>query len=247
MGKLIDLTGQKFGRLTVLSKTSKRNSSGQVYWKCLCDCGKECEICGVALRNGHTKSCGCYNLEKTAERGKNRLIDLTGQKFGKLTVLRREGNHVQPGGQRKTTWLCKCECGNEYIVTGDALKSGRTKSCGCIKKSYGEDLIEKILKENNIPFSMEQSFDNCILPSGKKARFDFYIIDKCLIEFDGKQHFDPEAGWDENIGEIQKRDSLKNEYCLKNNIPLYRIPYTAVDSLKTINDILNEKYLINKM
>jgi hypothetical protein len=245
MGKLIDITGQKFGRLTVLNKSDKRNSCGQVYWNCICDCGKTCEVTGTALRTGHTKSCGCYSLDITAEKGKARLVDLTGQKFGKLTVLYRDKTHIKAGGQQSTMWHCLCECGNETSVSYSDLKYNHTRSCGCIKKSYGEDLIQKILTEKNIPFLMEYSFNDCILPSGRKARFDFYVNNKYLIEFDGKQHFDPDAGWgSEKLEDIQLRDQIKNEYCQKKNIPLYRIPYTDVDNLKTINDVLNEKYLM---
>ena len=56
------------------------------------------------------------------------LIDLTGKKFGKLTVLKRVENnkHGQP------QWLCKCDCGNETVVVGQKLRTGQTKSCGCI-------------------------------------------------------------------------------------------------------------------
>lgn len=55
------------------------------------------------------------------------LIDLTGQKFGRLTVIRRSGTiHGQ------ASWLCKCECGNEKIVRGYCLRNSETKSCGCL-------------------------------------------------------------------------------------------------------------------
>lgn len=54
--------------------------------------------------------------------------DLTGLKFGRLTVLRRYGTDKY----RKIYWECKCKCGNTVIVRGNALKSGNTKSCGCL-------------------------------------------------------------------------------------------------------------------
>lgn len=58
MGKLIDLTGQKFGRLTVL-KDSGQKKSNEHLWECQCSCGKICLVKGVHLRTGQTKSCGC--------------------------------------------------------------------------------------------------------------------------------------------------------------------------------------------
>ena len=60
--------------------------------------------------------------------------DLTGQRFGKLTVIERAENHVQPSGKQYVQWLCKCDCGNETIIRGANLKKGHTKSCGCLQK-----------------------------------------------------------------------------------------------------------------
>ncbi len=60
--------------------------------------------------------------------------DLTGQKFGKLTVIARAENHVQPSGKHYVQWLCRCECGNEVVVRAANLKKGHTRSCGCLIK-----------------------------------------------------------------------------------------------------------------
>lgn len=61
MGKFIDLTGQRFGRLTVIERTANHN--GRTCWKCQCDCGNVKNVIGKDLRNGKTRSCGCYNRE----------------------------------------------------------------------------------------------------------------------------------------------------------------------------------------
>jgi len=63
VGKLIDLTGKKFGRLTPI-KCCGKNSHGQYLWLCRCDCGNEKVILGYCLQNGNTKSCGCFNIEQ---------------------------------------------------------------------------------------------------------------------------------------------------------------------------------------
>lgn len=76
-----------------------------------------------------------------------RRLDLTGQKFGKLTVIEPAGTVYSgagkyAGGYPKTRWRCRCDCGNEKIVfTGD-LRRGDTKSCGCICNS--KDHIQKL-------------------------------------------------------------------------------------------------------
>lgn len=60
----------------------------------------------------------------------NKFIDLTGQRFNKLFVMKLE-KYIQGG---KSTWLCRCDCGNEKIIIGYSLKNRNTRSCGCIKK-----------------------------------------------------------------------------------------------------------------
>lgn len=63
------------------------------------------------------------------------LIDITGQKFGHLTVLTRIGRDTTG----KTQWVCVCDCGNAKTVTGLNLKTGNSKSCGCRKHPSGSD------------------------------------------------------------------------------------------------------------
>lgn len=67
MGKLKDLTGQRFGRLTVI-KQEGRNSSGKITWLCKCDCGNECVVVGNSLSTGNTVSCGCFRKEVVGEK-----------------------------------------------------------------------------------------------------------------------------------------------------------------------------------
>lgn len=65
----------------------------------------------------------------------SKIIDLTGQKFGKLTVLELA---EKPAGATSTAafWKCKCECGTEKIISGNVLRQGKAKSCGCYNKEY---------------------------------------------------------------------------------------------------------------
>lgn len=82
---------------------------------------------------------------------KNTLIDLTGQRFGKLTVIKRAENLRKPNGNIVTCWLCKCDCGNEKVIQGVYLRRGETKSCGCLK---GELLANYNHKENRYEFEV---------------------------------------------------------------------------------------------
>lgn len=73
MGFVKDLTGKKFGRLTVISEIAKRSINRAVYWNCVCDCGSKVKTTGNALKSGHTKSCGClYDPEMNTKHGYNR-------------------------------------------------------------------------------------------------------------------------------------------------------------------------------
>lgn len=62
-------------------------------------------------------------------------IDLTGQKFGRLTVVERSGHYVSPNKkQTHSLWRCVCDCGNTTVVRAGTLKIGHTQSCGCLGK-----------------------------------------------------------------------------------------------------------------
>lgn len=119
MGKISDLTGNRYGNLTVIRRGPDRYGKSRKFitWECLCDCGNVVTVDANNLRTGNTQSCGCTE----------KAIDMTGKRFGKLTVLRRSGN-TQDGS---AVWECRCDCGNLTQVKGNSLRSGVTKSCGC--------------------------------------------------------------------------------------------------------------------
>lgn len=62
------------------------------------------------------------------------FVDLTGQTFGRWTVVRRGEDKVSATGRRNVRWVCRCTCGNEMQVQGSNLKSGCSKSCGCLRR-----------------------------------------------------------------------------------------------------------------
>jgi hypothetical protein len=65
----------------------------------------------------------------------SKLIDLTGRRFGMLTVIERAGTYISPGDLKKEpTWRCRCDCGKESIAYACNLRSGGTRSCGCLRK-----------------------------------------------------------------------------------------------------------------
>lgn len=232
--KVIDLKGQKFGKLTVLERVES-DKNGKARWLCQCECGNTKIIKSANLRNGDTKSCGCLQREEASFRKK--IILNPGDQFYYWTVLEEAENKTKDG---RIKWKCQCICGTIAEVSGKDLRNGKSKSCGCIK-SHGEFIIASLLKNNNISFEKEKTFDSCrFKDTNTLAKFDFYVDNQYIIEFDGKQHFtDKNVGWGESLESIQKRDEIKNEWCYNNNIPLIRIPYTKYETL-SLNDLLLE-------
>ena len=114
----IDLLGQRFGRLLVVSNPSTST------WECDCDCGKRTVRTTAQLRESHVKSCGCLYQVKAAERRR----DISGQRFGKLVAIRIDEARSKP---KRVKWKCKCDCGNTCFVALSDLTSDNTSSCGC--------------------------------------------------------------------------------------------------------------------
>lgn len=242
MPRYIDLTGNKYGRLTVLHKDNERKSNSGSYWICECDCGNIKSIKSSSLRRGEIQSCGCLRNEKVAQSKKQQSEDeMIGKRFGKLVVQKRS---EKKGSGGELYWFCKCDCGNIIEVRGHSLKrqdENRTVSCGCYHRSIGASNILTLLQNNNIDFIEEYVFLD--LP---KSRFDFAIIENGkitrLIEFDGEQHFKNVPEWG-GLELQQQRDKVKNKYALSHNIPLVRIPYWERDNI-TMEMINGDKYLV---
>lgn len=125
---MCNIIGEKFGRLTVLDVDGSNIGSSTYKQKyvCLCDCGNYAKIRYDNLIYGHTKSCGCLIDESHIKR----IEDLSGKRFGRLTVISIEQTNKQKG----VRWLCECDCSNTIIVAASHLKNGHTKSCGCLSK-----------------------------------------------------------------------------------------------------------------
>ena len=124
MGKYRDLRGQTFGRLTVIEDSGRRSDS-RVVWLCRCSCGKETEVRSDGLLHGNTKSCGCLKKEG----GEVKIKDLTGQQFGRLTVIEDTGRR----NNGNVVWRCRCSCGKIIETVGYSLTRGDAKSCGCLR------------------------------------------------------------------------------------------------------------------
>ena len=231
-----DLTGKRYGRLVVIGEPQV-GSRGTI-WKCQCDCGNICYKVSSDLIHGNVQSCGCYKKDLHST-----MNDLTNQIFGELKTL--YSNEVAKDGQR--LWMCECSCGKQILVRAGALRSGKTKSCGC-KTSKGNLEIRQILLNKNIEFEEEYSFSDLYYSSKQNPlRFDFCMKKNDniigLIEYNGKQHYEPIEffGGEENFINQQKRDTIKKEYCNNKKIPLFIIKYNE-NIVKRLEEIINELY-----
>jgi len=133
---LLQLDGQRFGRLTVIKKTGEKNNKRQFLWECICDCGNKVVVAGIALKTGGIKSCGCFRKECSD----NNRLDITGMTFNRLTAIKSLERHNK---KKNILWLFKCSCGNEIVCTASAVKEGATKSCGCLKLDKATEGIEE--------------------------------------------------------------------------------------------------------
>lgn len=226
----IDLTGQRFGRLTVLEKVDYNDTPQkcEAKWRCQCDCGNIVEVRGTSLRKGATRSCGCLHNELT---GNQFRIDETGNTYGLLTVIEYAGSTPK----QDALWLCKCQCGNTKIVNGRDLRNGHTSSCGCLI-SKGESMIAAYLQQHNIRYKSQYTDASLRTNVNGQYKFDFALLNKkeqpiAMIEFNGKQHYE-QSDFFGDLEDIKYRDKQKSIWCQQHNIPLLIIPYWKMDNIE---------------
>lgn len=138
------------------------DKTGRKRWLCRCSCGTERIVIGHNLISGKSVSCGHTRLGK-------RRKDLTGMRFGRLTVLSTDGKHT--GGN--LIWKCRCECGNECNVASNNLQNGHTQSCGCQKAEAQQDANTRVAALKASPntgrFETNLSAKNFAISNGGKT------------------------------------------------------------------------------
>ena len=222
----IDLSNKKFDLLTPIEYIK----GGK--WLCNCDCGKQTIVDTRHLNSHHTISCGCLQKQKASEN----TYDMTNFENVGIKVLERAGSD----NQQIALWKCLCKyCGNIFITRGSAIRNGTTNSCGCIH-SHNEQLITKLLLDNNIEFATQYTFKDLKGVQGGMLRFEFAIFkDKKLshlIEYNGLQHYEKSEGkWGKGFQDLIENDKRKIQYCKDNNIELRIVKYS---DKYNINDLI---------
>ena len=237
-----DLTGQKFGMLLVKSEAPiyiSPNGHRKRMWNCHCDCGNDCVIMGSHLTTNHSLSCGCQKTVKLKPRS---VTDLTGEKFGMLTVMYQQPNRLV-GKKSRVVWHCKCECGNETDVLSLLLTKGLVKSCGCLLISHAERTMLLYLQQMHLEYKFQYTPKDLYGVGGGHLTFDFALcfdnVVKLLVELDGLQHYKPVAyfGGNKKYEQITANDALKNEWAKNNNISLIRINVSSCKTDKSFVDL----------
>lgn len=226
------------------------------------DCGIETymerTVIDRALRNATpvmSKCRGCTNSSKLinntcyyAEMCRNKHLGKIPERKQKIEIGKIYGNFyvtaIQPSGnyadhQCRATVKC-IHCGTIQERRFDTLLNCQI-SCDCFRPhSSGETIIKFYLEDHNIPYKAEYTFNDLWSPEGGLMRYDFGILKNnepiCLVEFDGKQHYEEEGTYYNPNGKVQIHDDLKNKYALEHGIPLIRIPYWDILNIYKILD-----------
>lgn len=162
--KVRDLTGQKFNKLTALSRAENRvTSSGKqvVMWNCLCDCGNTTIVSRANLTSGNVISCGCAN---------RKYNNIVGTKYGRLTIIEELPQKIVNGNSYRMV-RCQCECGNIVTTQFSSILSGVTKSCGCYARERASE-TSKLRKIQNKYDLESESFGIGFTSKGEKFYFD---------------------------------------------------------------------------
>lgn len=168
-----DLTGNKYGRLTVLGDVGKRTKNGKVLWHCFCECGTVTFVRTDHLKNGSITSCGCLNEEKKHERFK----DLTGSETDNFKIVDRAYSKNQ-----RVYWNCICKhCGNHIELQSNQI--ARYLSCGCkhnrsTKERMAEISDPESLKTNK-PTARSTTGVRGVYFNKRKKKYQIFInVDK---------------------------------------------------------------------
>lgn len=223
-GNLYELIGEYTG------------SSDYIEIKCR-TCSHHWEVhCGsfITTEKGCPK-CFFNKLSKIKTKSHEQFVNQVVERFGNEFIV--IGEYV---GDKNKIQVIHNYCGEEFSISPGNLLRG--KGCPICKMSKGERAIKKYLEDNSFEYTRQLKFPDC--RNELELPFDFGVFDEngillCLIEFDGKQHYEPLEifGGERGFIKRKKNDQIKNNYCKAKGIKLIRIPYYEY---KNINTLLSE-------
>lgn len=172
----------RFGSLTVREKLLPAEAA-QTRWLCDCDCGKSCVVTSYALRKGKQVSCGCAKIK-----------NITGKRFGSLTVIRRSDRFVEfPSKGRRYLWECRCDCGEIVYRLTEKLRPEIMSACkNCSAKAAAQTMTANAgFVEGTQICKLTSTKPNLGNSSGVRGVFFNNKTQKyrAVLEFQGKNHY----------------------------------------------------------
>jgi len=150
------------------------------------------------------------------------IIDLVGQRYGRLVVIERAEDQVFPSGNRKAKWLCRCDCGETVTVLGCHLRSGNTNSCGCLQRemsaqrntTHGHRKGSRVSPEYKAWADM---LTRCYNPNQQHSRYyGGRGITVCQEWRESFENFLADMGPHPGKGYSLERDDVNGPYCQQN-------------------------------
>jgi hypothetical protein len=201
-----------------------------------------CEVCGQEWTtnwNSLESGRGCEPCSRKSAGNKRRISinDVIDEFLKNDIILLDESSYTKT--EEKVLVECLL-CGHRWETDYHHVRKGR--SCPLCKSSRGERRVKNFLKSKNINFIHQKRFEEC--RSIKPLPFDFYLPElNVCIEYNGEQHYGPypRFGGELSFQGTRKRDVIKSNFCLNNNITLIVIKYTDFDNIETLlGDVLSQ-------
>jgi hypothetical protein len=228
--------------LSPFDVTAKSNK--KVWWKC--PVAKDHEWVGSILNRANGEGCPCCagykvvssNCLSTTNPYLISEWDLTRNKLTPADVTR--------GSERKVWWICHNNKSHKWYAQINSRTKKNGTGCPFCQASKGEKVVKEILDKHNIKYVTQYRIKEC--RHKKPLPFDFAILDEvgqllALIEYQGEQHYRPmrhRAKCKLNFDLIQKRDSIKEQFCRQRGISLLKIPYTEPHIERTTKEFINQ-------
>ena len=219
--QFVDEMSVKNPNVKILGKY--RNSKAKIETQCL-----RCDYIWTPTPNTLLRGSGCPKCSGLMRKTQEEFVREMAEKHPTVTVV---GEYIN--NRIKVKCFCN-KCKTYFFNTPHAMLSNGNGCSNCTI-SRGENRIKEWLNNNEIEYKVQHIFKDCrdinVLP------FDFYVPScNTAIEYDGIQHFEPREffGGEESFNKLKEHDSIKNNYCIENNIRLLRIPYYRYDEIESI-------------